>query len=64
MAMATTSHFSNHTTINTGSHNLETLCAGAELERLTKLFLCFTSYVQHGGNAALVLIEFALNDIR
>lgn len=39
-------------------------CAGAELERFTKLFFCFTSYMQHGGNAVLVLLEFALNDIR
>ena len=27
---------------------------GAELERLTRLMLCFTSYTQHGGNALLV----------
>lgn len=37
--------------------------AGAELERITKLMLCFTSYTQHGGNAILVLTDFALNDI-
>lgn len=37
---------------------------GAELERLRGLFFCFTSYMQHGGNAILVLVEFALNDIR
>ena len=37
---------------------------GAELERLRGLFFCFTSYMQHGGNAVLVLVEFVLNDIR
>lgn len=36
---------------------------GAELERIKKLMLCFTSYIQHGGNAILVLTDFALNDI-
>lgn len=39
------------------------LAKGAELERLTALMLCFTSYVQHGGNAAMLLVEFSLNRI-